>query len=84
MKAELVILASDNGRDGWAPVLPVDVPAWVRAPGNIAKLIAGHECMKANEGEKGSMWYRAIPASDYAMIVAAQQRRAARNAKRLH
>ena len=84
MEAELVILASNNGRDGWTPVRPVDVPAWVKEPRNIRRMVNGEECMKANEGDKGSMWYRAIPAADYALIVAAQQRRAARNAKRLH
>lgn len=55
----LVILKSDNGRDGWTPVMPEDVPEWVKAPDNMARLVAGEMCMKPDEGEKGSAWYRA-------------------------
>jgi len=83
-EAELVILASDDGRTNWSAVKPADVPAWVKAPDNIAKMLAGLECMKADEGDKGSMWYRAIPAEDYELMLLAQQRRDARNEKRLH
>lgn len=58
-QALLVILRSPNGRDGWTPVKPEDVPAWVKAPDNMAKLVAGEMCMKADEGQSGSDWYRA-------------------------
>ena len=58
-EALLVIMRSANGRDGWTPVAPADVPAWVKEGGNMAKLVAGEMCMKADEGMKGSDWYRA-------------------------
>ncbi len=57
--ALLVIYSSENGRDNWKPVPPRDVPEWVQHPLNIAKLVKGEQCMKADEGDKGSLWYRA-------------------------
>lgn len=64
-EATLIIIASENGRDPWTLVLPEDVPAWVKAPDNIAKMLRGHECMKADEGDKGSKWYRAVTIEDF-------------------
>lgn len=58
-QARLIIYASPNGRDGWAPVKPEAIPAWVKAPDNVARLVAGEMCMKADEGTAGSDWYRA-------------------------
>jgi hypothetical protein len=58
-EALLVILKSDNGRDNWTPVKPEDVPEWVRAQDNMARLVQGDMCMDPTEGEKGSAWYRA-------------------------
>lgn len=58
-QTRLVILRSEDGRDNWQSVLPADVPEWVKAPENIARLVAGDMCMKADEGEKGSDWFRA-------------------------
>lgn len=58
-EARLIIHASDNGRSNWRPVDPAAVPAWVKEPDNVAHLVAGEMCMKADEGDKGSLWYRA-------------------------
>jgi hypothetical protein len=57
--AVLVIYKSANGRDGWVPVAEKDVPAWVKKPETIGRLIKGEACMKADEGKSGSEWYRA-------------------------
>lgn len=84
-QVNLMIFASDNGRDNWALVKPADVPAWVKAPDNIGRMLCGNECMKADEGDKGSLWYRAIRVEDYERMVAAEAKRARRMAKnRLH
>lgn len=80
-QANLIIFASDNGRDGWQPVAPESVPEWVKSPDNIGRMISGEACMKADEGEKGSAWYRAekiLAAAD----VAALQRATAKRARR--
>ena len=83
-QANLVILASPNGRDGWRAVKPEDVPEWVKDHDNMARLMAGEMCMKADEGESGSDWYRAravTEADTQAMQAAAEkrERRAERN-----
>jgi len=57
--AVLVIYKSENGRDNWQPVAQKDVPAWVKEPKTIGRLIKGEACMKADEGKNGSEWYRA-------------------------
>lgn len=80
-RAKLIILASDNGRDNWAMVPPFEVPEWVKTPENIGKMMRGVDCMKADEGDKGSKWYRAIRLSDYRHIIK-QEQRAQRKAKR--
>ncbi len=56
-QATLVIYASSNGRDGWKPVLPGDVPAWVKEPRIIGALIAGEMCMDP-KASSGSTWFR--------------------------
>lgn len=58
-QALLVIYRSRNGRDNWEPVLPDDVPAWVKAPDIMGRLVQGEQCMDAGERPNGSMWYRA-------------------------
>lgn len=58
-QALLVILRSPNGRDNWEPVKPEDVPAWVKEPQRMARLVDGDMIMDPTEGEKGSAWYRA-------------------------
>lgn len=79
----LIIYTSENGRDGWRVCLPADVPDWVKTPATIARLIDGEECMKADEGDAGSSWYRAVPANrDTERLLLAQQRRERRNVKR--
>lgn len=80
---ELVILASKNGRDGWAPVLPADVPEWVKDPLNVDRLVKGETCMKCDEGPKGSPWYRGMSIDDFRRwqkAEAKRDRKAARNA----
>ncbi len=57
--AFLVIEASINGRDLWHPVHADELPDWVRDPDNMGRMVAGDMCMKADEGEAGSLWYRA-------------------------
>lgn len=86
-KAVVIIYRSANGRDGWEPVKPEDVPPWVTHPDNMAKLVDGLECMDTAEGEKGGYWYRGVlPPDELARIDAAnakRARRAERNAKRV-
>lgn len=57
--AYLVIYKSPNGRDNWTPVERKDVPDWVNKPRTIGRLIAGEACMKADDGNQGSDWYKA-------------------------
>lgn len=58
-QANLVIYASNNGRDGWEPVKPDEVPGWLKEPDVIGHLVAGETAMNPREGDKGSSWYRA-------------------------
>ena len=73
-QATLVILASANGRDGWCPVKPENVPAWAKEPDCIARLVAGHMCMKCDEGPDGSQWYRAATEDELRALACAQER----------
>jgi len=57
--ARLVILTSPTGRDPWHPVMESEVPAWVKKPDVMGRLVAGDMCMEPTEGETGSNWYRA-------------------------
>lgn len=82
-QASLVILSSDTGRGPWEPVLPAEVPEWVKAPDNIAKMMQGEACMKCDEGERGSLWYAALPFADYERLMKAQAKRERRR-RRLH
>lgn len=82
-KAELVIFASVNGRDGWTPVKPDDVPAWVIHPDNMAHLVAGETCMKCDEGPKGSLWYMAKPVDEARVILKAAAKRARKAARQM-
>lgn len=81
--AELVILRSANGRDGWEMVKPEDVPDWVKSPDNIAMLVRGLSCMKPDEGDKGSDWYCARPVEEALRIMKAQEKRARRSRARV-
>lgn len=81
-RAKLIIYRSENGRDGWEPVGPDELPDWVKHPDNMARMVAGHECMNAAEGEKGSAWYRAVPVADLRRMAATQEKRERRAAKK--
>ena len=81
----LVIFKSANGRDGWKPVKPEDVPDWVKDPDNVSRLVDGEACMDPTS-ESGTDWFMALPLPEQADIdawVAAKEKRAKR-AKRLH
>ena len=58
-RAVLVIYKSANGRDGWCPVFPADVPEWLKAPEIVGRLVAGEQCCDVAQGPAGSDWYRA-------------------------
>lgn len=60
----LVIFTSTTGRAPWHPVKPTEVPDWVKHPDVMARLVAGEEAMKCDEGVAGSNFYRAIKASE--------------------
>ena len=59
-KALFVILASENGRDGWRPVKHDDLPQWLLDPDVLGRLVNGDVAMKCDEWPKGSLHYRAI------------------------
>lgn len=82
-QAHLVIYRSPNGRDGWAPVKPDEVPEWVKQPDNVARMVAGEMCMKADEGDKGSDWYIGIRVEELQAMAKAQEKRERKNEKRL-
>ena len=57
--ANLIIYASVNGRDTWHPLLPDEVPEWLKEPDTMGYLVAGEMAFKPSEGDSGSLWYRA-------------------------
>jgi hypothetical protein len=79
----LIIFQSDNGMDGWTPVKPEDVPAWVKDPDNLARLVDGEACQNT-EQESGEKWYMAqrLPTAQdleaYSMAAAKRVRRRAK------
>ena len=58
-EALIVVWRSENGRDPWEPVLPEDVPDWVKDPKRMARMLEGSMICDPTEGESGSAWYRA-------------------------
>ena len=85
-RAAVVLLASLNGRDGWYMVKPEDVPAWVKDPDTMGRIVAGESCMKCDEGVAGSLWYRAATEEDMpglGRILAAKAKRLRRAEKRV-
>ncbi len=64
-QAVLIVYKSENGRDNWQPVLPADVPEFVKRPDVMGSLVAGEECMDAAQGSAGSPWYRAIKVTSH-------------------
>jgi hypothetical protein len=82
-EAYLIIFESENGRDGWRPLLPVEVPEWVKDPDVLGTLLNGQIAM---DPTKSTNWYRAERAptqADVERIFAAQRRQALRAAKRV-
>lgn len=55
----LIVYASVNGSDPWHPLTDKEVPEWVKQPDTLGRMVAGEMCFKADEGDKGSLWYRA-------------------------
>ncbi len=56
--AMLIIYASPDGNTGWIPVLPADVPDWVKDPDILGKMIAGQMCQNPNSVSR-TTWYQA-------------------------
>ena len=59
-QAKLIVYRSENGRDNWEPVTADSLPAFVKNPDVMGRLVAGEQCMDAGEGARGSAWYRAV------------------------
>lgn len=55
----LMIYRSPTGRDNWQPVLPDDVPEWVKDQDILGRLVAGEIACDPTEGNSGRDWYRA-------------------------
>lgn len=53
----LIIYVSPNGRENWQPVLPQDVPEWLKDPDILGELVSGEMACKADE--EIPVWYRA-------------------------
>ena len=68
-ETELIIFESPNGRDQWKPLLPKDVPEWVKDPEIISRMIDGEICMDAKIGDKGSPWYCAEQAPSESYVI---------------
>ena len=85
-QANVVLLASVNGRDHWHPVKPEAVPAWVKEPDAMGRIVAGEAAMKCDEEGDGSMWYRAALPDELphlARLLKAEERRRRRAVKRV-
>jgi hypothetical protein len=57
-EAFLVIFKSADGKTGWSPVKPEDVPEWVKTPVHIGRIMNG-EMVSSGDG-----WYVAAKAAD--------------------
>lgn len=65
MKAgTLVIYRSSTGKRKWKPVLPAAVPAWLKDPEVLGRLVAGEMAHKPKEG-----WYRAEKLADSPIVI---------------
>lgn len=82
-QTRLVIYESPNGRGGWHPMLPSELPDWVKHPDIIGHLVAGEMCCDPALGEKGSNWYKAVRVLSPAEK-AAEERRARRAARKMN
>lgn len=79
----LVIFQSSTGMDSWSPVLPKDVPDWVKDPDNVARMVGGEACSLNPEAPE-AVWYAALRMPTVADLKAyslAEARRAKRRAK---
>lgn len=79
----LMILTSENGTDNWKPVLPADVPEWVRDPDNVARLVDGEACQDITQ-DSGTNWFMALrmpTAADLQAYSLAEARRAKRRSR---
>ena len=88
---QLVIFRSPNGRDHWRPIKSHEVPAWVKEPDVMARMVAGEKVMKCNEFPSGSDWYGALTPEaaemflkyNAAALEKAQEKRARKAARRI-
>ena len=58
-RAVFVIYESPNGHGDWIPVLPENVPEWLKDADVMGQLAAGQMACDTAVGDKGSNWYRA-------------------------
>ncbi|HUT03309.1 MAG TPA: hypothetical protein VM163_05400 [bacterium] len=56
-QALVVVMASENGRDGWVPIPPEVVPEWVKEHGVMGRIVAGDVALHC--GLEDSLHYRA-------------------------
>lgn len=81
-QARLVIFESPHGRGEWKPLKPEDVPAWVKNPDVLGRIVSGEIAM---DTAHGTNWYCAQQVPDdvaVARIFNAEVRRQKRAAKR--
>lgn len=60
MKAAKIIVYHSLDSEHWTPILPADVPEWVKEPNTMGRLVKGD--MAQTNG--GGGWYRAEIAED--------------------
>lgn len=65
-QATLIIFGSVNGQDPWHPLLPSEVPEYVKHPDTLGRLVAGEMCMDCADGPTGGLWYRAQKVTEWA------------------
>lgn len=58
-QAHFIVYRSPHGRGDWTPVLPQDVPEWVKDPDVMGEMARGNAACKNDEGPTGSDWFRA-------------------------
>lgn len=56
-EALLVVLKAPTQHGPWTPVLPADVPTWVKDEKIMAHLVGG-ECIQRTEDGVESDWYK--------------------------
>lgn len=53
----MIVIYSSNGIEDWEPVLPADVPDWIKNdPDMIGKMISGLMCKKRDS----EFWFKAV------------------------